>query len=144
MGEGEAGEETTVPFGMSWAFDFEAGTFVRNGAGALRVYGEDALVAWCLMAVNSTRFVHPVFSEAFGVESVDDLIGSVMAAELASEYEARLRDALLVHDRIVAVEDVEIAYDNAADVFYVLTFTVVTDEEERVSVNETSIPGLVA
>ena len=117
--ETEEGEPEAVPFGSSWNFDFEQGRFVHEGSGAMRVYGGTALSMWCLMALHSTRFAHDVFSEAFGVESVDDLIGSVMAARSAAEYEARMRDALLVHDRIVALEDFTVEFDPADDALYV-------------------------
>jgi Protein of unknown function (DUF2634) len=130
-------EEEAIPFGMSWAFNFETGRFVREGSGATRTYGVDTLEQWCLMAMNSTRFAHDVFSEAFGVESLDDIIGTVMASELAAEFEARLRDALLVHDRVVAIEDFAVDYQPAEDALYVQAFTVVTDEEDRVSVSGT-------
>ena len=108
-------EDDLVPFGMTWAFNFETGRFQNDGGDAAKVYGEDALMQWCLMAVNSTRFTHDVFSEAFGIENLDDIIGALMASEMADEFEARLRDALLVHDRIVDIEDVEVTFDPAAD-----------------------------
>lgn len=141
--EEQTEDEDLMPLGMSWVFDFEAGRFMQGGQGPLRAYGEDALVQWCLMAMNSTRFAHAVFSEAFGVESVEDLIGAVMASEIAGEFEARLRDALLVHDRIVDVADFAVTYDGASDTFFVDSFTVVTDEEERVAVTETTLQGVI-
>lgn len=127
-------EEEVMPFGRSWAFDYEERHFVRTGSGATQTFGIESLEQWCLMAMNSTRFAHDVFSEAFGVESLDDMIGTVMASELASEFEARLRDALLVHDRIVAIEDFTVEYEPTEDSLYVQNFTVVTDEEDRVAV----------
>ena len=140
--ETEEGEPEAVPFGRSWNFDFEQGRFVHEGSGAMRVYGGTALSMWCLMALHSTRFAHDVFSEAFGVENVDDLIGSAMSGEIGSEYEARMREALLVHDRIVALEDFTVEFDPADDAVYVSDFTVVTDEDERVSVDGTAVgPG---
>lgn len=138
--EEQTEDDDLLPLGMSWVFDFEARRFVQGGQGPLRAYGEDALIQWCLMAVNSTRFTHDVFSEAFGIESLDDLIGSVMAPELAAEFESRAREALMVHDRIVDVEDFAVTYDGASDTLHIDTFTVVTDDEERVAVNETTLP----
>ena len=134
--EAEEDDEGVLPFGMSWEFDFTAGRFKQGSTGPLRAYGEDALIQWCLMAMNSTRFAHDVFSEAFGVENMDDLIGSVMTSDIAEEFEARVRDALLVHDRITEVEDFAVTFDPASDTLYVDTFSVVTDEDEQVAVPE--------
>ena len=133
--EPDEAEVETLPFGSSWQFDFETGLFVREGSGAQRAYGEAAIAMWCMMALSSTRFAHDVFSEAFGTESTDDLLGQAMTGEIASEYEARMRDALLVHDRIVAVEDFMVEFDPASDTLEISNFTVVTDEEERMSID---------
>lgn len=131
--------DDAIPFGMSWAYDWDAGHFVRSGSGAVPVYGEDALAEWCQMAIAATRSAHAVFTEAFGIESLDAIIGHVMADEIPAEFEARLRDALLVHERIVDIQDISIDYDVGSDVLSFDAFSVITDEEESVELTDSNL-----
>lgn len=98
------------------------------------VTGLRALEQWCLMAIYSARYAHPVFSENFGMESPESGIGELVdVGEFISDYGDRLTEALLVHERIAAVENIEGSFDEEEQTI-LITFEVVTDEEERLSI----------
>lgn len=135
----EVAEDAPEPFGVSWRFDYDVGRFVRAGTSPARVAGTDALIEWCMTALHTARFAHPIFSEDFGMEAPNDMLGDAVGDEAEADYVSRIRDALLVHDRIVEVTDFEIEFDPASGVLYIHTFTVVTDEEERVPFSNVTI-----
>jgi hypothetical protein len=121
-----------APFGKTWVFDFETGRFVRAGASPVPTNGFGALQQWVLMAVHSARYAHSVFTDEFGMESPDDGIGELRSAEMVSDYEQRLREAVLVHDRVTALQNFAASYNPIEGVLYISYFEVVTDEEEVV------------
>lgn len=97
------------------------------------VTGKDALRQWCLMAVHSARYAHGVFTSNFGMELPDSLIGEAtdISGKMA-DWGERLRRALTVHERIVAVSEYEATWVEEQNVV-VISFTVVTDEDEQLS-----------
>lgn len=117
-----------VPFGRTWRFDFDAGRMERAGGGPRVVSGHDALIEWCQMALRTARYAHAVFSDRFGMERPDGPLGLADPTEEASDYAARLTDALVAHERITAVEDVEVFIDREEGAIIIDRFVVVTDE----------------
>lgn len=133
------GEEAPVPFGRSWWFDFEAGRFVRAGSSPVPTTGLDSLAQWVLMVMHSARFAHSVFSDRFGMEYPDAPLGHLDTGEMVGDFEARLRDAVLEHDRITALNSFEASFDPTQGVLSIDYFEIVTDEEEVVPVAETVV-----
>lgn len=117
-----------TPFGRTPMFDFDRGRFARAGDAVVWVSGLEAVAQWCLMAVHSARYAHRgVFTADFGMEEPDAVIGQAADVEEAlSDWGARLSDALLVHDRIVAVEEFTAEWDPLRGVA-LARFSVVTD-----------------
>jgi hypothetical protein len=123
----EATEDAPVAFGRTWAFDYEAGRFVREGGRPRPVAGLDAFEVWCGMAVRVARFAHPIFSAGFGMDEPENVIGEAAnTLEVFGDWGDRLREALLVHDRAQGVEDYDARWDmNEGEVS--ATWRVVTD-----------------
>lgn len=123
-------EDAPEPFGRTPAFDFAAGRFVRQGGSPAWVTGLDSLKQWCLMALHSARYAHPVFTEDFGHEFPTSTVGTAgpEAVEEADDFFARLRDAWLVHDRIADVQGRGV-YDPVAGAVILTDLVVITDEE---------------
>lgn len=135
-------EEQPEPFGMSWEFDYERGRFKRAGAAPAEVRGLDALKQRCLMALHTARFAHPVFTDAFGMEDPEDLIGEVHVEDRIGDYERRVREALLALDeRISDVTDFSASYDPTVGVLTIDKFSVITDEDEQLSLAGVIISG---
>lgn len=125
----EAPEDVVEPFGSSWHFNFETGRFYRSGLEPKRVSGRDALAVWCDTVMHTARWAHPIFSAEFGMEEPEDIIGEATdAAVIASDWLARLREALMVHDRIVGVEHIDAHYHPDEGILHVHELTVITDE----------------
>ncbi len=131
-------EDVPQPFGYSWFFDFAAGQFVRNGPTPARVSGLDALAQVCMMALRSARFAHTVFSEVFGMEDPEDVIGESAVDELAGDYEARVREALLVIDRVSAV-DLSADFDPVQGVLFISGLTVTTDDDAELALGDLTL-----
>lgn len=129
-------DDPRIPFGVSWSFDWEAGRFRRQGMSPARVSGLDTLREWCMMALNSARFAHVVFSEEFGIDDPNEPIGEAMDSEAESDYEEKIRTALIVHDRIADVTDFEMEYDPTEGILYIDSFRVVTDEDEELLIGD--------
>lgn len=129
----ELPDEPPEPFGRSWAFDWERGQFVRRGDSPAEVHELAALREWCLMAIYSERYGSAVFSDEFGMQSPDDLIGEAVVPEMLADWEQRLTEALLVHDRITSVENFEASFDPETGVVTIESFDVTTDEADALS-----------
>jgi hypothetical protein len=133
-------EDPSIPFGRTPLFDFATGRMVRAGDDVVWVSGLRAVEQWCLMAIYSARFAHSVFTEEFGMEEPERGLGhAVGIEEEVSDWGQRLEDALLVHDRIVAVEDFEGTYLADQGVLFIRRFTVVTDEDDRIPFRDIAV-----
>lgn len=122
----DTGTDATIPFGKSWRFDFVAGQFVKDGTAPQATYELDSLIMWVEKTSRTARYAHPIYSDEYGVEDPDELIGQQVDEALLTAYEDGLTDALLVHDRIVAVEGFNFSQDPFDEVLYA-SFTVVVD-----------------
>lgn len=135
-------DDVELPFGYTWAFDWDAGRFTRQGVGPARVSGIAALRERCMMAVNSVRFAHKgIFTTEFGVDKPEHDLGAagVVAEAAAADWQVALRDALLPLDR-VADADLTTAYDPLNGVIWVRDLEVTTDEDAVVPFDDFSIP----
>lgn len=129
-----------LPFGKTWQFDWEARRFIWRGSSPAETTGFGALAEWCLMAIHSTRYAHAVFDDEFGMENPSAPIGEFAVGEILADWQQHLIEALLVHDRITSVENIDLTWDPSVGLLYVNNFDVVTDEQQRVSVGGVSVP----
>jgi hypothetical protein len=122
----DADPDAPIPFGKSWRFDFVAGQFVKDGTAPQQTYELDSLIMWIEKTARTARYAHPIYSDQYGVEEPYELIGQQVSEALLTAYEDGLTEALLVHDRIVAVEGFGFSQDPFDEVLYA-SFTVVVD-----------------
>jgi hypothetical protein len=134
-----AAEDAPEPYGMTWIFDFELGRFVRSGSSPAEARGLLALEQWLLMMLHTARYAHPVFSDAFGVEDPSLGIGETRVAEMLDDWETQIREGALVHDRVAEVTEFEAAYDPTQGVLTIINFSVVTDDDETVTIADLQI-----
>lgn len=136
-------DEPPAPLGLSWAFDFEASTFLRGGLGGpLETRGLATLRGWIEKCLTTARGAHVIHPPDYGVE-MPGVIGAPMGGEAAASLEGAVRDALLFHPRITDVTEFEVYLGDPEDetdptritpedeVLYA-SFTVVTDDEESI------------
>lgn len=121
------------PIGTTWLFDFEAGQMVRRGLAPAEARGLESVRIWVLTAMHTARWSSGLFSDAFGIEEPDDLLGDVDPFPALRRYEDRLRGALTVHDRITDVTDFVADFDPATGVITIENFDVVLDDQARLS-----------
>lgn len=123
-----------TPFGTSWQFDWGKGRFVRAGTAPAEVRGRESLAQWLEMARRTARGAHDAFSEQFGMDGPEDWEGTVDVVEASSDYEEKLRDAWLPHDRIAAVQNYAATFLRDQQVINVTSLDVLTDEEDAIPV----------
>lgn len=123
--------EAPEAYGMTWDFDFVAGRFRQQGIAPARAHGVASLAIWCEMAIRTARFAHSAFSDEFGMEQPENIIGHVDIGDLVGDYEQRIREALLVHDRIVAVTDFDADYSAVEGTLTINRFAIITDDQQR-------------
>jgi hypothetical protein len=114
------------PLGRGWAFDPARGQFITYGSEPVRVSGEGELREWIDKALHTARFAHPIYSDQFGIDTVE-LIGRTPTADLVASHIQAIKDALLAHDRITDVKDFKVSADPSTD-YLAFAFTVVLDE----------------
>jgi Protein of unknown function (DUF2634) len=128
-----------IPLGMSWWFDFQQGRMVRAGEAPIRAFGVDAVKMWAQMALRTARYAYAVFSDQFGMEDPDELIGALNVTELLADFAARAVEALLVHDRISAVEGFNPVWEPANRCVVIPLFRLVLDNQQRVALTDTRV-----
>lgn len=127
---------TVQPYGRGWAFDFIQNEFIFHGGAVAEVYDTDNLQVWIEKALRTAKATYEIYGDDYGMTDPFAMIGQPVEPALIGDYEQQVTDALLVHDRIVAVED--FAYTPFDDQLYI-TFTVVLDGNpaETITANTT-------
>lgn len=124
-----AEEDSKQPFGRGWAFDFSTGQFRHAGSAPAGVRGLDQLRMWIEKTLRTARLAHPMYSDNYGVDQPYEAIGQVFSPAMAGRYAKAIEEALMVHDRISAITDMEFTGGLGSEVLEV-SFTVVTDEDQ--------------
>jgi hypothetical protein len=131
--------DPVVPLGASWLFDWNAGQFVRTGQSPSPVSELDALVEWAQMAIHTGRYAHPIFSDVFGVDEPDSVIGEFAVGEALADWQRELVEALMVHDRITSVENITLDWDPTTGVLTILSLDIITDKDATVTVSDVTL-----
>lgn len=127
--EGEDIEEPPMPLGRGWPFDFQTGQFGRAGFAPAATSGVDHLRTWIEKTLRTARFAHPIYTDDYGTEWPEPLIGAPFTPALAGKVSNAVEDALLQHDRITQVKDFFFEGGPESDLL-AISFTVVLDDEE--------------
>jgi hypothetical protein len=122
-------DDTQRPIGYGWAFDFATGQLVRHGLAPAVVTGESQIRMWIEKTLRTARFAHGIYSDNYGVDFPEDLIGQPFNSLLAGQLSTAIEDALLVHDRIRQVKDFTFTGGPESDLLEI-SFTVLVDEDE--------------
>lgn len=122
-----------LPYGKSWAWDFSTGRFVRFGPSPGQTNGLDTLKTWIQKAMLTAKTAHPIYSDEFGMDSPDSLVGFVSDASAQDEWASDVREALLQHDRINDVTDFRFVVSDNGESLDV-GFSVLTDEDDAIEI----------
>lgn len=133
-----APERIVTPYGMSWQFDFSNRRFVREENSPVQAHGEHALEQWVQACLHTVAGAHPIFSRFFGVQDYSAIFGTANPEEMIADLDRRFRMALTQHDRIAAVDAMEITWDPGEGIVYIRKLDVVTDQANAV----TTLPGI--
>lgn len=118
--------------GRSWLLDFESKSFVTaSNGGPVSTNGEATLHQWAEKALRTEQGSYDIHPELYGLEGLRELIGASADDPALADAERRIRSALLMHPRIVEIEDYNPEYDPENEALYV-SFVMVTDEGSRI------------
>lgn len=124
-----------IPFGRTAPFDYKTGRFIRLGDGAIPwVSGKAALREWIYAALQTGRGGSPLFNEDFGFERLNSHLGKADPTDELATFEERLRDCVVVHDRVEDIDDYEAESDPRTGVVTLKDLTIITDEAEALQV----------
>lgn len=132
-------EDPPIPFGRSWAFDYDRGRFIRSAGAPATTRGVATLVEYVNAAMRTAAGVHPILPPEFGIEDPEDFLGSADPSEALSDFEDRLRAALLAYDRIEDVREFEAEVDLGEGIILVTNLLIVTDQQEVVPLGPTDV-----
>jgi hypothetical protein len=132
-------DDPPVPFGRSWAFDYDNGRFFRSAGAPAETRGVSTLVEWINATMRTAAGAHPIFPPEIGIERPEDFLGAADPTEALSDFEDRLRTALLAHDRIQDVREFEADIDFSKGIITVTNLLIVTDQEDVVPIGPTNV-----
>jgi hypothetical protein len=137
--EDDTADEEVGPLavGRSWAFDWERGQFLRSGEAPRGVSGLEALKVWIIKTLLVTRGQLAIYSDTYGLDDIN-AFGRPYDTGVAAAWSDAIESALLVHDRIASIENTSFDYDPLDDAVLV-SFTVVTDTDELVDIQEVAL-----
>lgn len=98
------------PYGFSWKFDFTSGDFFVDQQGNMRVVREhDCLHDWIGHTLSTERYETPIFGGDIGTV-INRLVGEELASDphTIAVIEREIREAIMVHDRIVQVQSLAV------------------------------------
>jgi len=95
-----------ITFGKNPRFDFDKGEFVITPTGGISITeGVNGWVEWCKKAINTQRYLHPVYPRSYGNEA-QSLIGrSLSKAAKESELRRMITECLMEDPRTQDVRD---------------------------------------
>lgn len=119
----ETGEETydvvqfeAVPIGRTWQYDFIAQDFVmgeHNGTPAKISDNDFGLISqWIHRAITTERYRYSAYPEWYGVEMECVFRGDLQGIVALNHIRRTMREAIMAHDRITQVDNIEVAEDS--------------------------------
>lgn len=119
------------PLGRSYAYDFIEHRLIPGQAGGpLMTRGLDTLATWIEKCLRTRRGENPAVDPDFGLEIMpEDLIdGGPFDAGAMAELDGAIRRGLLVHPRIIDVDEFTTNYDGDTSVYR--TFRVIPEGDD--------------
>lgn len=99
-----------LPVAREVMWDFKTNTPVWRAGNPLTVTGLEAVKVWCWRALHVRRYVHEIYSFAYGCDAWE-LIGRAFTEQLKTSEAARyVRECLLINKYITDVKDVAVDF----------------------------------
>lgn len=121
-----------IPIGRTWEYDFSKPGFVINDYGIpVGAQNNDFLLIsqWITRCLSTERYTYDAYPDWFGVEFQPIWTGELVGVPAIRHISDQVHDALLAHDRITAVENIEVAEDSGT---ITLSCDVFLDDHDKV------------
>lgn len=126
-------EANAEPIGRGLLFDNGTGIF---GANALWTHGITSVVQIAAIALRTKRGEHLIFSDQFGMDEPEALIGYMDDAHRVAIYERDVTDTLLsCHERITNITNFEYVNEANQDTAYV-NVTIEIDGDDQAIIEQ--------
>lgn len=132
----EVAEDEPEPFGRSIAFDHENRRTTLYGGSPVWTDGLDTLQVWIKNMMWTERMAHTIFSDDFGMDDPYSLIARTARADLWQAYQSDLTEALLVHDRIAEIREIDMDVWAEDPEVTVVKIRILTDQYEELTVEQ--------
>lgn len=133
-------DDTPVPLGKTWRFDYGLRRFVRRGFSPAEVTDLDCVAQWCMLALRVERLGYSaIFDDEFGMERAEEPVGLLVGNAQLSDLASRMTAALLRHDRVTSVEDVVMHVEG--DAVIIDSLKILVDGTAVTSVSDLRVPG---
>lgn len=109
-------EDLFQPMGRTWLFDFNNNDFVIEGGTPKKWDGGETndyvlIAQWIMRALNTERYRYDVYPDWYGVELQPVWMGDLVGIPALNHVRNEVTSAIMMHDRVTAVDNVEVAED---------------------------------
>ena len=125
-------EDVFIPLGRTWEYDLSKPGFVTNDYGIPNTVQDSdffLISQWITRCLSTERFLYAVYPDWFGVELGPIWRGELVGVPALRHINDQVYDALMAHDRITAVENIEVAEDSGT---ITLSCDVFLDDHDKV------------
>lgn len=128
-------DDPPVPIGRTWVWDFERGRLATDGTAPLRSSSSEEVVIrqWIRRCLSTERYAYIIYPSWFGVGLEPITTGDLSGRSVSDYLIEEVRSALLQHDRISEVEDIQVSEQTG---ILVISCTVLLDRGRVLSVEE--------
>ncbi|NFO57735.1 DUF2634 domain-containing protein [Clostridium botulinum] len=127
-------ENNKQEFKGSYAINFEAGAFIKNSDGTIKILDEfETYIQWCQLAMMTIRYKYMAYSNKFG----RDIIGSSITDKNFIELELKriTQEALMVHPLTKSVDSFSFEW-KGNDLYYNYEITTIKNQKKILSNNQ--------
>lgn len=109
-------EPESIPIGRTWQYDFVAENFVmgENNSSPKKIEDNDfgIISQWIHRAITTERYVYSAYPNWYGVEMAAVFQGDLTGIVALNHIRNTMREAIIMHDRITQVDNIEVAEDS--------------------------------
>ena len=117
----EQNQNNTLPIAKEIAIDFNTGNPIIKNNDYVIVEKNDAIAVWCYYALKIAKGRFLAFTNNYGSELEEKIIGKQYNYEIYSKIKRIVEDCLLVNKYIKSVDNVQVEFDDRLTIEIELT-----------------------
>ena len=117
----EQNKNNTLPVAKEIAIDFNTGNPIIKNGDFVIVEKNDAVAVWCYYALKIAKGRFLAFTNNYGSELEDKLIGKQYNSDTYSKVKRIVEDCLLVNKYIKSIDNVAVSFNDKINIEIELT-----------------------